>query len=226
MKRVLTLVLMFMAATVVTSASPTRHAPSLLLAAQHTTTAQPLAVEATNTSVGTNKWQLNIGLCADTWQGIGTILYRPDVVPGGSTSWAVNVPLALFGLQVEADYQLRPRLALYANLVAGYTSVKCRNNSGALLGTMHLSPMALTAGLKTIYYRGGYLNFYGRYGLGLCGLLCPKSYPPVSTPDWIWIESVIDIYPVCFATDGKWGGFLEFGFGSKGLTNAGIFFRF
>lgn len=169
-------------------------------------------------------WSMQIGVGIGTYQTIALGLYRPQIVPGGTTSWEKQT----IPLNVSADlfYRAAKWLSFYGHLAVGYGSTKCSDKNKEVLGVMHQTPLALTLGVRIHYYSGPGLTVYGCYGCGYAALIAPKSYRPYQPMTLLESYLPVEFYPLGFLFGNKQGFSFEMGFGTKGLLRAGYFFNF
>lgn len=176
-----------------------------------------------NADLEPKQWTMNVGVGVAAIQTIVADLYRPSVVPGGTTDWdRTIVPL---NVNVNASCRVKRWLSFYFHLGVGYGTITCRNHSEEVLGVMHLVPVAFSTGIQPHYYTGRKVALYGLYGCSLQTTLRPMCYEPLGMGSMNTML-MFDMYPLCARFGGDRGVSFEMGFGSRGIFNLGYFWQF
>lgn len=123
----------------------------------------------------------------------------------------------------SAGYQYRFSNRIQTGVNFAYEKIKLENTSS---GNTHFGKYySLLAGLKVDYYKTNQVLFYGRSDLGVL------FYKPISKGNSSAIEITpghfaFQLSPLCMRIGKNIGGYLELGFGSLGILNCGIDYKF
>jgi hypothetical protein len=113
------------------------------------------------------------------------------------------------------------KMAVGASLSFGYSSGRVVTETGAVSRSMKVLYPSLCFDVYTTYYRSGKFSFYGMYGAGPMLYMSEQTDEGVTTRKYELLPAG-QCYPIGFSYGGKISGFIEGGWGAKGLVNAGI----
>jgi hypothetical protein len=113
------------------------------------------------------------------------------------------------------------KMAVGASLSFGYSSGRVVTETGAVSRSMKVLYPSLCFDVYTTYYRSGKFSFYGMYGAGPMLYMSEQTDEGVTTREYKLLPTA-QMYPIGFSYGGKISGFIEGGWGAKGLVNAGI----
>ena len=141
----------------------------------------------------------------------------------GTTSHSF-VPL--LNPNVEVHYGINDWLSLGGSLTVGYASAKSTfDNTGVLNKSIVAIYPTLCFSAQTRYFSSGKFSMYGSWGVGAM-MLVGNQITDNSSNNQFGIAPMGNAYPLCFSYGGDLGGFLEAGWGAKGLVNIGIYRNF
>lgn len=141
----------------------------------------------------------------------------------GTTSHSF-VPL--LNPNVEVHYGINDWLSLGGSLTVGYASAKSTfDDTGVLNKSIVAIYPTLCFSAQTRYFSSGKFSMYGSWGVGAM-MLVGNQVTEDSTNNQFGIAPMGNAYPLCFSYGGDLGGFLEAGWGAKGLVNIGIYRNF
>lgn len=114
------------------------------------------------------------------------------------------------------------KIAVGASLSFGYSSARrVVTETGAVCKSMKVFYPSLCFDIYTTYYRSGKFSFYGMSGFGPMLYMSEQTDEGVTTREYKLLPTA-NFYPIGFSYGGKISGFIEGGWGAKGLVNAGI----
>lgn len=141
----------------------------------------------------------------------------------GTTSHSF-VPL--LNPNVEVHYGINDWLSLGGSLTVGYASAKSTfDDTGVLNKSIVAIYPTLGFSAQTRYFSSGKFSMYGSWGVGAM-MLVGNQITDNSSNNQFGIAPMGNAYPLCFSYGGDLGGFLEAGWGAKGLVNIGIYRNF
>lgn len=130
---------------------------------------------------------------------------------------------------VEVLCSVNDWLELGASLSVGYASAKSvfEGTDKVNKSSMALYP-TLCFGVDTRYFRSSRFSMYGSWGLGVCALYGQQRSADGSSADNdnFAVAPMGNFYPLCFSYGeaDSVEGFLEIGWGAKGIFNVGLKF--
>lgn len=150
----------------------------------------------------------------------GSLLVGLGTISGDKESNSESfVPMLNPNLSVY--WGVTDKMAVGASLSFGYSSGRVVTETGAVSRSMKVIYPSLCFDVYTTYYRSGKFSFYGMYGAGPMLYMVEQTDEGVTTREYKLFPAG-QCYPIGFSYGGKISGFIEGGWGAKGLVNAGI----
>lgn len=129
---------------------------------------------------------------------------------------------------VELLYGCNNWLSVGGTLSVGYASATSKfDDTGAVNKQAWALYPSLGVAAKTRYFQSGKFSMYGSWSLGVIVLMSEQSGAEI-TERGVNTAAVVmgNAYPLCFSYGGDTGGFLEAGWGFKGIVNLGVYHNF
>ena len=93
------------------------------------------------------------------------------------------------------------------------------------LGDLHYHVFTVAPEMNVLYVKNPTFKLYGNFGVGLTfGMIHFKNVANETNHKWSKYINY-QLAPVCFRFGSNIGGFIELGWGYKGLVNGGVFFN-
>lgn len=181
---------------------------------------QPVAAQESG------RWRANVGV---GWfslpdfvgmliAGLGTI----DTTEGTSTQ--DFIPLLNPNLGVLCG--VNDWFAVGGSMSIGYAAATSHfDDTGVVSRRTRALYLTLTLDAKARYVAWNNLSLYGSVGVGAMALSSNQFYDGSNHPN-LQFAPMCNLYPLCLSIGNETGGFVEFGWGSKGFVNIGGYFSF
>ncbi len=145
----------------------------------------------------------------DTTEGVEGYSFAPMINPNVELLCGVNEWLALGG-----------------SLSVGCAAAETRfEQTGEVSKSTSALYPTICLAATTRYFSSGRVTIYGSWGVGAMMLLSRQTLSS-ETNTQVGVAPMANLYPLCLSWGGSARGFVELGWGAKGIVNVGGFFRF
>lgn len=137
--------------------------------------------------------------------------------------------IPLLNPNVEVLFGVNSWLSLGGSLAVGYASAESvLDTSGVVNKSMKTLYPTLTFAAQTQYFSSGRFAMYGSWGLGVMAVYAQQRSQEEGVGNNTSFAATLmgNAYPLCFSygNTGEVAGFVELGWGAKGIVNVGIRF--
>lgn len=180
---------------------------------------------ATSAGAQSKKHEISVGVGDWTSNQIGAIISDGFLMAFTVGIYSANAKYLLPAANISYRYAVRPRIAVGGTLVYNCVTAEAYMEEERY-GDVWTNYYTVAAEATFQYNQGDRFKFYGFVGLG--ATICEGRIKKVSSAGTDRATTCyinFQITPVGFKFGNSWGGFVEFGFGYKGMLSGGMFVR-